>query len=171
MSDKKASIQKQVSQLKLLTDGAVNAWVKDQLKEENYEDKKANGLLTQDWFDKLLMKMKTWFTNLNPWVGELRFQSLVPIDNEEVHDYYSRVYLEGRKLGKSDQDVANAFLRGLPFNYQVHVLNQKPTTAAQYVDAAWTYESMCKLGNAEAAKLKPPLLKWATILGTSLYMK
>ena len=32
MSDKKASIEKQVSQLKLLTDGAVNAWVKDQLK-------------------------------------------------------------------------------------------------------------------------------------------
>ena len=29
MSDKKASIEKQVSQLKLLTDGAVNAWVKD----------------------------------------------------------------------------------------------------------------------------------------------
>ena len=48
----------------------------------------------------------------------------------------SRVYLEGRKLGKSDQDVANAFLRGLPFTYQEHVLNQKPTTAAQYVDAA-----------------------------------
>ena len=35
--------------------------------------------------------------NLNPWVGELRFQSLVPKDNEEVQDYYSRVYLEGRK--------------------------------------------------------------------------
>ena len=56
--------------------------------------------------------MKAWFMNLNPWVGELRFQSLVPKDNEEVQDYYSRVYLEGRKLGKSDQDVANAFLRG-----------------------------------------------------------
>ena len=80
--------------------------------------------------------MKDQFTNLNPWVGELRFQSLVPKDNEEVQDYYSRVYLEGRKLGKSDQDVANAFLGGLPFTYQVHVLNQKPTTAAQYVDAA-----------------------------------
>ena len=105
--------------------------------------------------------------NLNPWVGELRFQSLVLKDNEEVQDYYSRVYLEGRKLGKSDQDVANAFLRGLPFTYQVHVLNQKPTTAAQYVNAAQTYESMCKLGNAEAARLKPPPLKIATILGTS----
>ena len=43
MSDKKASIEKQVSQLKLLTDGTVNTWIKDQLKEENYEDKKANG--------------------------------------------------------------------------------------------------------------------------------
>ena len=166
MSDKKASIEKQVSQLKLLTDGAVNAWVKDQLREEDYEDKKAKGQLTQEWFDKLLKKMKDQFTNLNPWVGELRFQSLVPKDNEEVQDYYSRVYLEGRKLGKSDQDVANAFLRGLPFTYQVHVLNQKPTTAAQYVDAAQTYESMCKLGNAEAARLKPSL-KIATIMGTS----
>ena len=126
MSDKKASIEKQVSQLKLLTDGAVNAWVKDQLKEEDYENKKANGQLTQEWFDKLLKKMKAQFMNLNPWVGELRFQSLVLKDNEEVQDYYSRVYLEGRKLGKSDQDVANAFLRGLPFTYQVHVLNQKP---------------------------------------------
>ena len=136
MSDKKASIEKQVSQLKLLTDGAVNAWVKDQLKEEDYENKKAKGQLTQEWFDKLLKKMKDQFMNLNPWVGELRFQSLVPKDNEEVQDYYSRVYLEGKKLGKSDQDVANAFLRGLPFIYQVHVLNQKPTTAAQYVDTA-----------------------------------
>ena len=136
MSDKKASIEKQVSQLKLLTDGAVNAWVKDWLKEEDYENKKANGQLTQEWFDKLLKKMKAQFMNLNPWVGELRFQSLVPKDNEEVQDYYSRVYIEGRKLGKSDQDVANAFLRGLPFTYQVHVLNQKPTTATQYVDAA-----------------------------------
>ena len=45
-------------------------------------------------------------------MGELRFQSLVSKDNEEVQDYYSRVYLEGRKLSKSDQDVANAFLRG-----------------------------------------------------------
>ena len=167
MSDKKASIEKQVGQLKLLTDGAVNAWVKDRLKEEDCENKKANGQLTQEWFDKLLKKMKAQFTNLNPWVGELRFQSLVLKDNEEVQDYYSRVYLEGRKLGKSDQDVANAFLRGLPFTYQVHVLNQKPTTAAQYVDAAWTYKSMCKLGNAEAARLKPPPLKIATILGTS----
>ena len=166
MSDKKASIEKQVSQLKLLTDGAVNAWVKDRLREEDYEDKKAKGQLTQEWFDKLLKKMKDQFTNLNPWVGELRFQSLVPKDNEEVQDYYSRVYLEGRKLGKSDQDVANAFLRGLPFTYQVHVLNQKPTTAAQYVDAAQTYESMSKLGNAEAARLKPSL-KIATITGTS----
>ena len=166
MSDKKASIEKQVSQLKLLTDGAVNAWVKDRLREEDYENKKAKGQLTQEWFDKLLKKMKDQFTNLNPWVGELRFQSLVLKDNEEVQDYYSRVYLEGRKLGKSDQDVANAFLRGLPFTYQVHVLNQKPTTAAQYVDAAQTYESMCKLGNAEAARLKPPL-KIATLSGTS----
>ena len=74
--------------------------------------------------------------NLNPWVGELRFQSLVLKNNEEVQDYYSRVYLEGRKLGKSDQDLANAFLRGIQFAYQVHVLNQKPATAAQYVDAA-----------------------------------
>ena len=73
MSDKKASIEKQVSQLKLLTDGAVNAWVKDQLREEDYEDKKAKGQLTQEWFDKLLKKMKDQFTNLNPWVGELRF--------------------------------------------------------------------------------------------------
>ena len=40
MSDKKASIEKQVSQLKLLTDGAVNAWVKDWLKEEDYENKR-----------------------------------------------------------------------------------------------------------------------------------
>ena len=159
MSDKKASIDKQVSQLKLLTDGAVNAWVKYRLKEEDYENKKAKGQLTQEWFDKLLKKMKDQFTNLYPWVGELRFQSLVPKDNEEVQDYYSRVYLEGRKLGKSDQDVANAFLRGLPFTYQVHVLNQKPTTAAQYVNAAQTYESKCKLGNAEAARLKPPPLK------------
>ena len=38
MSDKKASIEKQVSQFKLLTDGAVNAWVKDRLKEEDYEN-------------------------------------------------------------------------------------------------------------------------------------
>ena len=43
MSDKKASIEKQVSQLKLLTDGAVNAWVKDRLREEDYEDKKGKG--------------------------------------------------------------------------------------------------------------------------------
>ena len=75
-------------------------------------EKKTNGQLTQDWFDKLLKKMKTQFTNLNPWVVELSFQSLVPKENEEVQDYYSRVCLEGRKLGKSDQDVANAFLRG-----------------------------------------------------------
>ena len=40
MSDKKASIEKQVSQLKLLTDGAVNAWVKDRLREEDYENKR-----------------------------------------------------------------------------------------------------------------------------------
>ena len=69
--------------------------------------------------------------NLNPsWVGETKISKFSSKDNEEVQDYYSRVYLEGRKLGKSDQDVANAFLRGLPFTYQVHVLNQKPTTAA-----------------------------------------
>ena len=49
----------------------------------------------------------------------------------------------------------------------IHVLNQKPTTAAQYVDEARTYESMCKLGNPEAARLKPPPLKIVTILGTS----
>ena len=91
MSDKKASIEKRVSQLKLLTDGTVNAWVKDQLKEEDYENKKANGQLTQEWFDKLLMKMKAQFMNSNPWVGELRFQSLVLKENEEVQDYYSRV--------------------------------------------------------------------------------
>ena len=40
------------------------------------------------------------------------------------------------KLGKSDQDVANTFLRGLPFTYQVHVLNQKPITSTEYVEAA-----------------------------------
>ena len=73
MSDKKTSVEKQVSQLKLLTDGTVNAWVKDQIKEEDYENKRANGQLTQDWFDKLLKKMKTQFTNLNLWVGELSF--------------------------------------------------------------------------------------------------
>ena len=44
--------------MKLLTDGAVNAWVKDGLKEEDYGNKRANGQLTQDWFDKLLNKKK-----------------------------------------------------------------------------------------------------------------
>ena len=66
MSDKKASIEKQVSQLKLLTDGAVNAWVKDQLKEEDYENKKANGQLTQDWFDRLLKENEDPFHKLKP---------------------------------------------------------------------------------------------------------
>ena len=64
MSDKKASIEKQVSQLKLLTDGAVNAWVKDWLKQEDYENKEAKGQLTLEWFHKLLKKMKKWKTNL-----------------------------------------------------------------------------------------------------------
>ena len=66
MSDKKALIEKQVSQLKLLTDGALNAWVKDRLKEEDYEIKKAKGQLTQEWFDKLLKKMKDQFYEFKP---------------------------------------------------------------------------------------------------------
>ena len=40
MNDKRASIDKQVSQLKLLTDGAANAWIKDKLKAMKYEEKK-----------------------------------------------------------------------------------------------------------------------------------
>ena len=36
------------------------------LKEEDYENKKAKGQLTQEWFDKLLKKMKDQFMNLNP---------------------------------------------------------------------------------------------------------
>ena len=129
MGDKKISIEKEVSQLKLLTNGADSTLVKGQLKVKDYGEKRTQGQLTQEWFDNLLEKMKTQFTNLNPWVGELSFQSLAPKVNEEVQDYYSRVYLEGRKLGKSDQDIANTFLRGLPFSYQVHILNQKPTTS------------------------------------------
>ena len=61
MSDKKASIEKQVSQLKLLTDGAVNAWVKDHLKKKIMRTKRQkaswhkNGL-TNCW--------RKWRTNL-----------------------------------------------------------------------------------------------------------
>ena len=40
MNDKRASIDKQVSQLKLLTDGAANAWIKDKLKAMKYEEKR-----------------------------------------------------------------------------------------------------------------------------------
>ena len=40
MNDKRASIDKQVSQLKLLTDGAANAWIKDYLKAMKYEGEK-----------------------------------------------------------------------------------------------------------------------------------
>ena len=123
--------------------------------------------LTQEWFDDFLMKMKSEFTNLNPWVGELSFQSLAPKVNEEVQDFYSRVYLEGRKLGKSDQDLPNTYLRRLPISYQVHILNQKPTKSKKYVEAAQTYESMCKLGNIEASRLQPAPLKIATFSGIS----
>ena len=58
MSDKRASIDKQVSQLKLLTDGAANAWIKDKLKAMKYEEKKMNGELTYEWFEELLKRMK-----------------------------------------------------------------------------------------------------------------
>ena len=97
MGYKWASIDKQVSQLKLLTDGIANAWVKNQLKSMGYKDKKANGELTQELFDELLKKIRDQFTNLNLWVGELNFQSLNPTVSEEVQYFYSRVYLEGRK--------------------------------------------------------------------------
>ena len=78
MNDKRASIDKQVSQLKLLTDGAANAWIKDKLKAMKYEEKKMSGELTYEWFEELLKRMKDQFTNLNPWTGELNFQSLKP---------------------------------------------------------------------------------------------
>ena len=71
MNDKRASIDKQVSQLKLLSDGAANAWIKDKLKAMKYEEKKMNGELTYEWFEELLKRMKDQFNNLNPWTGEL----------------------------------------------------------------------------------------------------
>ena len=91
-----------------------------------YEEKKMSRELTYEWFEELFKRMKDQFTNLNPWAGELNFQSLKPKVSEDVQEFYSPVYLEGRKLDKSDQDIANVFLRGLPISYQYHVLNQKP---------------------------------------------
>ena len=167
MNDKRASIDKQVSQLKLLTDGAANAWIKDKLKAMKYEEKKMSGELTYEWFEELLKRMKDQFTNLNPWTGELNFQSLKPKVSEDVQEFYSRVYLEGRKLDKSDQDIANVFLRGLPISYQYHVLNQKPQKSSAYMEAAQTYESMCRLGGAEGALVQPDTIKIATISGIS----
>ena len=89
MNDKRASIDKQVSQLKLLTDEAANAWIKDKLKAMKYEEKKMNGELTYEWFEELLRRMKDQFTNLNPWTGELNFQSLKPNVSEDVQEFYS----------------------------------------------------------------------------------
>ena len=89
MNDKRASIDKQVSQLKLLTDGAANAWIKDKLKDMKYEEKKMNGELTYEWFEELLKRMKDQFTNLNPWTGELNFQSLKSKVSEDVQEFYS----------------------------------------------------------------------------------
>ena len=111
--------------------------------------------------------MKDQFTNLNPWTGELNFQSLKPKVSEDVQEFYSRVYLEGRRLDKSDQDIANVFLRGLPISYQYHVLNQKPQKSSEYMEAARTYESMCRLGGAEGALVQPDTVKIATISGIS----
>ena len=73
MSDKRASIDKQVSQLKLLTDGAANAWIKDYLKAMKYEVKKMNGELTYEWFEELLKRMKDQFTNLDPMGWRTKF--------------------------------------------------------------------------------------------------
>ena len=87
-------------------------------------------------FEELLKRMKDQFTNINPWTGELNFQSLKPKVSEDVQEFYSRVYLEGRKLDKSDQDIANVFLKGLPISYQYHVLNQKPQKSSEYMEAA-----------------------------------
>ena len=167
LNDKRASIDKQVSQLKLLTDVAANAWLKDYLKAMKYEEKKMNGKLTCEWFEELLKRMKDQFTNLNPWAGELNFQSLKCEVSEGVQEFYSRVYLEGRKLDKSDQDIANVFLRGLPISYQYHVINQKPQKSSEYMEAAWTYESMCRLGGAEGALVQPSTVKIDTISGIS----
>ena len=77
------------------------------------------------------------------------------------------MYLEGRKLDKSDQDIANVFLRGLPVSYQYYVLNQKPQKSSEYVEAAQTYECMCRLGGAEGALVQPGTVKIATISGIS----
>ena len=127
MNDKRASIDKQVSQLKLLTDGAGNAWIKDKLKAMKYEEKKMNGELTYEWFEELLRRMKDQFTNLNPWAGELNFQSLKPKVSEDVQEFYSQVYLEGRKLDKSDQDIANVFLSGLTYQLSISCVKPKAT--------------------------------------------
>ena len=85
------------------------------------------------------------------WTKEASFQSLRQMQQESAQQFANRVLEKGTKIGKSDKDLMNQFVRGLSNECRTHTIALGPNSFAQAARTASLFESAKTYGQDDSA--------------------
>ena len=105
-----ATVEKQVNQLKIFTEGPAHMWVKDELAAQDYKGKKAKGQFTLKWFENLLSKMKKKLANENGYINDWTLNYSKKEPNQEVMAFYNTVIKQAKKLKEPNSEIKSTFI-------------------------------------------------------------
>ena len=88
------------------------------------------------------------------WCKEASFQFMTQLPHEQVHHYANRIAEQGTKIGKSDRDMLNQFVKGLHAQIKTHTIATGPSSLEQAIKAAALYES----ARAFSAEVEPTVM-------------
>ena len=85
------------------------------------------------------------------WTREASFQPLRQMPQESAQQFANRVLEKGTKIGKSDKDLMNQFVRGLSNECRTHTIALGPNSFAQAARTASLFESAKTFGQDDSA--------------------
>ena len=79
---------------------------------------------------------------------------MIQLPHEQIHHYAKRITEQGTKIGKSDRDMLNQFVKGLHAQIKTHTIATGPSTLEQAIKAAALYGS----AHAFYTEVEPPVM-------------
>ena len=150
MEYRRSSISKMVSALKVYLTGSVRDWLEAKLEELNYNEAEIDQY-EDNWLrNNILKPMCENFDRENAWLSDHTIHFMMKKPNETTQSFYGKLVKKCKRLNKSDNEIANIFVKALPAVQKIFVLAKHPTGLSEYLRYAKEYEALHVLSSVSS---------------------
>ena len=131
MTHRNEPVHKRISQLKICCRSSARQYVDEILSAEGYTHPAPGSKLKEefdyDWYkDKVLEGLRKRYSSRSDLTAEVTVEALTKKGEETLIQYYDRVVQTCKHAGKIGSQITCAFVKGLPREYKVFIMQRAP---------------------------------------------